>query len=59
MATVKQKVVEKNKEIEKRLAAVEAVRATRRKIAQTHKAFPEINSLIHEIREGTTTDYKS
>ena len=58
MATVKQKVIEKNKEIEKRLAAVEAVRATRRKIAQAHGEFPEINSLIREAWEGITTNYK-
>lgn len=58
MATGKQKVIEKTKEIEKRLAAVEVLRATRQKIAQAHGDFPEINSLIREIREGTTTNYK-
>lgn len=58
MASGKQKVVEKNKEIEKRLASVEAVRATRRKIARTHGDFPEINSLIREMREGALPNYK-
>jgi hypothetical protein len=46
-----QKVVEKNKEVQKRLATVEAVRVARRKIAKTRGTFPEINSLIRETRE--------
>lgn len=58
MATVKQKAIDKNKEIEKRLAAVKAARTTRHKIYQAHGDFPEINSIIREIREGMTTDRK-
>ena len=48
-----QRVAEKDKEIQKRLAAVEAARGTRQKIAQTRGIFPEINSLIRETREGS------
>lgn len=57
MAIGKQRVIEKNREIEKRLAAVETVRATRWKIAQAHGTFPGINSLVREIREGMTIHY--
>lgn len=53
MAGGKQKVIEKNKEVEKRLKALEEIRAIRRKIAQSHGTFPEINSLIRQIREET------
>jgi hypothetical protein len=49
MATGKQRVIAKDKEVEKRL---EAVRAVRQKLAQAHGTFPKINSLIREIREG-------
>ena len=55
MALQKQKVAEKDKEVEKRLAVAEAARATRQGIAQIHGTFPEINSLIRETREGTTS----
>ncbi len=55
MATQKQKVIDKNKEIEKRLKALEATRAVRHKIAQVHGSFPEINALIRQIREDTTS----
>lgn len=58
MTTGKQKVIGKNNEVEKRLAAVEVVRTTRRKIAQVHKSLFEIDSLIREVREGTRADYK-
>lgn len=54
MAFQNQKVAERDKEVRKRLAAVEAARVTRQKIAQTRGAFPEINSLIRETREGST-----
>lgn len=50
-----QKVVEKNEEIQKRLARVEAVRVARRQIAQARGTFPEINSLIRETREGSAS----
>jgi len=52
MAFQNQKVVEKDKEVQKRVAAVEAARVARRKISQAHGTFPEINSLIRETREG-------
>ena len=55
MTSERQKVIEKDKEIEKRLKAVEAARAVRYKIAQAHGDFPEINSLIRETREGTAS----
>ena len=54
MASGKQKVIEKNKEIEKRLKALETTRAVRHKIAKVHGSFPEINSLIRQTREDTT-----
>jgi hypothetical protein len=54
MAFQDQKVAEKDKEIQKRLAAAEAARGRRQKIAQTRGTFPEINSLIRETREGST-----
>jgi len=50
----KQKLVEKNKDIEKRYKALEAIRAVRQKIAQAHGSFPEINSLIRRMREDST-----
>ncbi|MCK4262554.1 MAG: hypothetical protein KAW95_00785, partial [Dehalococcoidia bacterium] len=55
MASQSQKVAERDKETQKRLAGVEAARATRRKIARTRGSFPEINSLIRETREGSTS----
>jgi hypothetical protein len=55
MAFQKQKIAEKDKEVEKRLSAVEAAHAIRERIAQAHGAFPGINSLIRETREGTTS----
>ena len=55
MASQSQKVAERDKETQKRLAAVEAARAARRKIARTRGSFPEINSLIRETREGSTS----
>jgi len=58
MAAEKQKVIERDKEVEKRLKAVEAARAVRYKIAQAHGDFPEINSLIRETREGTASSYE-
>ena len=58
MATEKQKVIERDKEVEKRLKAVEAARTIRDKIAQAHGDFPEINSLIRETREGTASSYE-
>ena len=58
MAAQKQKVMQKDKEIEKRLKAVEVARAVRHKIAQAHGGFPEINSLIRETREGTASSYE-
>lgn len=58
MAAEKQKVIERDKEVEKRLKAVEAARAVRYKIAQDHGEFPEINSLIRETREGTASSYE-
>lgn len=59
MTTEKQKVViEKDKQIEKRLKAVEVARTVRRKIAQAHGGFPEINSFIREAREGTASSYE-
>jgi len=58
MTTEKQKVIEKDKQIEKRLKAVEIARAVRYKIAQVHGGFPEINSLIREAREGTASSYE-
>jgi ribosomal protein L18E len=54
----KQKVIERDKEVEKRLKAVEAARAVRHKIAEAHGEFPEINSLIRETREGTASSYE-
>ena len=57
MVTEKQKVMEKDKEIEKRLKAVEVARTVRHKIARAHGDFPEINSLIREAREGTVSSY--
>ncbi len=58
MTTEKQKVIEKVKEIEKRLKAVEVARAVRHKIAQAHGGFPDINSLIREAREGIASSYE-
>lgn len=58
MASEKQKVIERDKEVEKRLKAVEAARAVRHKIAQMHGDFPEINSLIRETREDTASSYE-
>ena len=55
MAFHNQKVVEKSKEVQKRLATVEAVRIARRKIVQARGTFPEINSLIREAREGAAS----
>jgi len=55
MTFQKQKVAEKNKEVEKRLAAAEAACATRQRIAQAHGTFAKINSLIRETREGRTS----
>jgi ribosomal protein L18E len=55
MASHNQKVLEKSKEVQKRLAAVDAARGIRRKIAQAHGTFPEINSLIRETREGSAS----
>ena len=55
MALQRQKVAEKDKEIEKRLAAAEAARLTKQRIAQAHGTFPEINSLIRETRESVTS----
>jgi hypothetical protein len=55
MAFQNQRVAEKDKEVQKRLAAVEAARGTRQKIAQTRGIFPEINSLIRETREGSSS----
>ena len=55
MASHNQKVVEKDKEVQKRLAAVEAVRVARRKIAQARGTFPEIDSLIRETREDSAS----
>jgi len=56
MAVQKQKVTDKNKEIEKRLKALQAARAVRNKIAHVHGSFPEINSLIRQAREDTTSN---
>jgi len=58
MAGGKQKVIRKDKEIEKRLKMVGAARAVRHKIAQAHGGFPEINSLIREVRDGTASSYE-
>jgi len=58
MGTEKQKVIEKDKEIEKRLKAVEIARTVRHKIAQAHGGFPEINSLVREAREGAALGYE-
>ena len=58
MAIEKQKVIEKDKEVERRLKAVEAARTVRHKIAQAHGGFPEINSLIREAREGAASGYE-
>lgn len=58
MTTEKQKVIDKDKQIEKRLKAVEVVRTVRRKIAQAHGGFPEINSLIRKAREDTASSYE-
>jgi hypothetical protein len=58
MAAEKQKVIERDKEVEKRLKAVEVARTVRYKIAQAHGDFPEINSLIRETREGTASSYE-
>lgn len=55
MAGRKQKVIEKNKETENKLKAVEAARTVRNKIAHSHGSFPEINSLIRQGREDTTS----
>lgn len=55
MAVSKQKIINKEKEIEKRLAAVEAARDTRQKLGTAHGDFNEINSLISEVREGKTS----
>ncbi len=55
MAAQKQKVIDKNKEIEKRLKALQAARAVRSKIAHVHGSFPEINSLIRHTREATNS----
>jgi hypothetical protein len=54
MTSGKQKVIEKNKDTEKRYQALEAIRAVRQKIAKAHGSFPEINSLIRQMREDTT-----
>ncbi|MBA7504332.1 hypothetical protein ES706_02967 [subsurface metagenome] len=58
MTSEKQKVIEKDKQIEKRLKAVEVARTVRSKIAQAHGGFPEINSLIRETREGIASSYE-
>ena len=55
MAVSKQKIISKEKEIEKRLAAVEAARVTREKLSKSHGFFGEINNLIREVREGKTS----
>jgi hypothetical protein len=55
MAVSKQKIISIEKEIEKRLAAVEAARVTRRKLSKSHGSFEEINNLIREVREGQTS----
>jgi hypothetical protein len=53
VARRKQKPAEKNKEIEKRLKALQTTRAVSHKIAKVHGSFPEINSLIRQTREDT------
>jgi hypothetical protein len=55
MASSKQKVIEKNREVEERLKVLAEIRAIRRQIAQSHGTFPEINSLIRQIREETAS----
>jgi len=58
MAVRKQKIINKGKEIEKRLTAVIAVRDTRQKLGKAHCNFNEINILIREMREGKTFDHR-
>ncbi len=56
VASRERRKTERNREIERRLASVEALRAAREKIALAHGDFPDINSLIRETREGVITD---
>lgn len=58
MAGGKQRVIEKNKDVEKGLKALEKARTIRRKITQSHGTFPEINSLIRQVRGRPTSDYE-
>ena len=55
MAGRKQKVIEKNKETADKLRVLKAARTVRNKIAHAHGSFPEINSLIRQGREDTTS----
>lgn len=56
MAGKKQELVRKDQEIEKRLKVVGTVRAVRYSIGQARGPFPEINSLIREVREGAARE---
>lgn len=58
MAGKKQEVVLIEQEIEKRLKMVGAARAVRSRIGQVRGPFPEINSLIREVREGAARRYE-
>ncbi|MBI4330499.1 MAG: hypothetical protein HY673_04390 [Chloroflexi bacterium] len=51
MATQKQKLSKTDRELERRLAALKALRDVRRQICQAHGSFPEIDELIREMRE--------
>ncbi len=56
--TPKQKISKTEKETERRMRAVGAVRNIRRKIYIAHGDFPEIDSLIREIRERPAIPYE-
>lgn len=56
--TQKQKVSKTEKELERRMRAVSTVRSIRRKIYHAHGEFPEVDSLIREIRERPPVPYE-
>jgi len=58
MAGRKQEVIQRDKEVERRLKMVGAARDVRHRIGRVHGAFPEINALIREVREGTASRYE-